>query len=79
MSQLSTLELNMTSLRLYSNLRIKFKTYYVTFVNIQVKKKRRRAKKLQNQIIFMDFCTMLLKTLPNIKHRFKVDLQLIGE
>ena len=59
MNQLSTLELNMISQKLCSNQRTKFKIYYVTYVNIQVKRERRTAKKLQNQIISTAFCNML--------------------
>lgn len=69
----------MTSLKLCFNQRIKFKIYYVTFVNIRASKEKRIAKKLQNQIISTDFCNMLLKTLTNIKIKFKVESQQIGE
>jgi len=69
----------MTSLKLCFNQRIKFKIYYVTFVNIRALKEKRIAKKLQNQIISTDFCNMLLKTLTNIKIKFKVESQQIGE
>lgn len=69
----------MTSLKLCFNQRIKFKIYYVTFVNIRALKEKRIAKKLQNQIISTDFCNMLLKTLINIKIKFKVESQQIGE
>lgn len=69
----------MTSPKLYSNLKTKFKIYYVTFVNIRALRKRRIAKNNQNQIIFMDSYNIALKTLPNIKPMFsRVSMQ-IGE
>jgi hypothetical protein len=55
----SILDLNMISQKHYFNQRIKFKICSVTYVNGQVKKERRIAKKLQNQITFTPFYIML--------------------
>lgn len=74
--QSSTLEINTTSLRLFSSQRTRFKISCAISANTQ---ERRRKRRRPNQSISTSFWILRLKTLMSINRKSKVDRELTLE